>query len=126
MAQSSCNWEEAVVVGPDDVLGYNEENILPQHHDTILQLRAWLQPTDYDGKGSEYQKHLTSHLSGTGNRFLDSNVYRKWHDGDEHGMLWTRGNNTPRGVWQYDLTRLRHSRLGQICACCQYYLHFAS
>jgi hypothetical protein len=126
MAQSPCIGEEAVVIGPHDVLGYNEDNILPQHHDTILQIRTWLQPTDYDGRDSEYQKHLASHLPGTGIWFLDSDIYRKWHDGDEHGMLWARGNNTPKGVWQYDLTRLRHSRLGKICACCQYHLHFSS
>jgi hypothetical protein len=126
MAQSPCIWEGAVVVGPDDVLGYNEDNILPQHHDTILQIRAWLQPTDYEGKGSEYQKHLTSHLPGTGNWLLDSDMYRKWHDGDEHGMLWARGNNTPKGIWQYHLTRLRHSRLRKICTCCQSYLQLSS
>jgi hypothetical protein len=44
MAHSPYIDEEAVVVGPDDVLGYNEDNILPQHHDTILHIRTGFSP----------------------------------------------------------------------------------
>ena len=126
MDRSESIWEDAVVVGLDDILDYNEDNILPQHNDTIVQIRSWLQPTDYDGEGSEYQKHLTSHLLGTGNWFLDSDIYQKWHDGDEHGMLWTRGYNTLSRFCWYDLTRFRYSGFGEICTCRECYPQVAS
>lgn len=84
-------WEDAVVVGRDDVLECNDANIIPQEQDTITKIRTWLRPTDFDGEGSEYQKHLSSHLSGTGEWFLTSSTYQQWHGVDEHGMLWVRG-----------------------------------
>lgn len=84
-------WDDAVVVGCDDVLECNEANIIPQEQNTIAKIRTWLQPTDFDGEGSEYQKHLSSHLAGTGEWFLTSSVYQQWHSGNEHGMLWARG-----------------------------------
>ncbi len=75
-----------------DVLEINEENILPETPETIAKIVAWLRPTEYNQKDSEYQKHLSSHLSGTGNWVLSSETYRQWHDSDEHGLLWVRGN----------------------------------
>ncbi|KAK0631066.1 hypothetical protein B0T17DRAFT_616636 [Bombardia bombarda] len=55
--------DDAVVIGRDDVCDYNEDNILPQSEQTLKQIRAWLNPTEYDHDGSEYQKHLSSHLA---------------------------------------------------------------
>lgn len=91
MEQSEVGWEDAVILSHDDVLEVNEDNILPEPQDVIEKIRKWLQPTDYNGKDSEYQKHVNSHLSGTCDWFLTSREYQQWHDSDEHGMLWVRG-----------------------------------
>jgi hypothetical protein len=88
MAGAELGWADAVIVDRDDVLQYNEANIIPQNKDTIAKIRSWLCPTDFDGEGSEYQKHLTSHLPGTVSWFLVSDTYRQWHDSEQHGLLW--------------------------------------
>ena len=85
-------WQDAVVVGRDEVLEFDEETILPQPPETIAKIRAWLKATEYDGEGSEYRKHVSSHTSGTGSWFLASDTYQEWHRSDEHGMLWARGS----------------------------------
>ncbi|ORX94358.1 ankyrin repeat-containing domain protein [Clohesyomyces aquaticus] len=84
-------WTDAVVLRYEDLLDFNEGNILPQPPEAIAEVRAWLQPTEFAGEGSEYQKHLSSRLSGTGEWVSASGTYVKWHDGDTHGMLWARG-----------------------------------
>ena len=66
MAGAELGWADAVIVDRDDVLEYNEANIIPQDEDIFAKIRSWLCPTDFDGEDSEYQKHLTSHLPGTG------------------------------------------------------------
>jgi hypothetical protein len=112
-------WEDAVLVRHDDVLDFNDENILPQTSTTITKIRAWLQPTDFDGEGSEYQKHLSLHLSGTVDWVLASDAYREWHTTSEHGMLWVRGRVRNDAAFSGNiLTPSRHSRLGKIRVCC--------
>ena len=86
-------WDDDVVMlERDDVSDFNEENILPQSPETIIKIRKWLQPTNYDDEGSEHRKHLASHLSGTGSWLLSSAAYKEWHTSHEYGMLWIRGN----------------------------------
>jgi hypothetical protein len=92
MAEPASGWEDAVVIGRSDILDYNNANIIPQKRDVIAKLRTWLCPTDFDGDGSEYRKHQTSHLPGTCEWLLSSPTYKHWHDCDKHGMLWVRGN----------------------------------
>ena len=75
----------------EDVSDFNAENILPQSDHTLNEIRAWLNPTDYEHDGSEYQKHLSSHLAETGAWVFLSQTYRQWYDDDEHGILWIRG-----------------------------------
>lgn len=103
-------WEDAVFVGRHDVLESNEENIIPRDQDTINRIRAWLHPTDFDGEGSEYQRHVSSHLSGTGSWLLNSSSYQQWHSGDEHGMLWIRGKLLSFYICAH-LTDFRHTRI---------------
>ncbi|KAH8691002.1 ankyrin repeat-containing domain protein [Phaeosphaeriaceae sp. PMI808] len=91
MDPSEFSWDDVVVVGRNDVLQANDDNILPQDQDTMDRVRTWLHPTDYEGEGSEYHKHVSSHLLGTGNWLLTSDTYQQWHGSDEHGMLWLRG-----------------------------------
>lgn len=92
MDEPNLAWEDAVIVGRDDVLECNEGNIIPQEQGIISKLRGWLRPTNFDGEGSEYRKHLSSRIPGTGDWFLTSDTYQEWHDGAEHGLLWVRGS----------------------------------
>ena len=84
-------WEDTIIVGLDDIFQCNEANIIPQEEDTVIKIRTWLRPTDFDGQGSEYQKHIASHLPGTCSWFLNSSINQQWHASNEHSMLWVRG-----------------------------------
>ncbi|KAL9084260.1 MAG: hypothetical protein Q9165_008171 [Trypethelium subeluteriae] len=88
-------WEDMdqdfVVIKPEDLNDFNAENILPQPEEIANKLHTWLAPTQYDHEGSEYQKHLSSRLAGTGSWVFQSQSYQQWHDGKEHGILWVRG-----------------------------------
>lgn len=82
---------DVVVVGRDDVSNYNPDNILPESEDTIAKIRQWLRPTEYNLDGSEYRKHLASHLANTGEWLPRLDGYKTWHDSPDHGLLWIRG-----------------------------------
>ena len=95
LSASAIFWNEfdaeTLLIGPDDVSDFNPENLLPKSDQIQASIFNWLSPTQYDGDGSDYQAHLSSRLLGTGDWVFDSNVYRQWHDSDEHGILWIRG-----------------------------------
>lgn len=55
--ESPDDSEWAVISRRDDLSDYNIDNLLPQPAPIISKIRRWLQPTAYDGKGSEYRKH---------------------------------------------------------------------
>ncbi|PTB38507.1 hypothetical protein M441DRAFT_197509 [Trichoderma asperellum CBS 433.97] len=81
----------------------------PSHGDSIEQrlhaLQKWLQPTDFLSPGSEFMKHLHSHVPGTGGWIHRSPVFRAWassgsssdsssgqdRDGDGGSCLHVRG-----------------------------------
>lgn len=108
--------EDAVVLGRDDVSDFNPDNILPLPENKLAKIRAWLQPTEYEGDESEFKKHLTAHLDGTGDWLLSSREYATWHSGRENGLLWIRGNYRPHHLsHKPGLTKPhRHSRIGQV------------
>ena len=83
--------EDFVLLDRDDVSDYNEANILPEPPESQENITAWLRPTAYDAEGSEYRKHLASHLAGTGRWLTATEVYKQWHDSPEHGLLWIKG-----------------------------------
>lgn len=83
--------DDLVIVSEQDILDFNNENILPQTQEAISEIREWLHPTKYDGDGSEYQKHIASHHAGTGEWVFKSQIYQEWHDSREHGTLLVRG-----------------------------------
>lgn len=87
----SSDDNDVVVVGRDDVSNYNPDNILPESEDTIAKIRQWLRPTEYNLDGSEYRKHLASHLANTGEWLPRLDKYKTWHDSPDHGLLWIRG-----------------------------------
>jgi ankyrin repeat protein len=77
----------------DDVviLDAQDIDIPPQSEAVIASIRSWLNPTQYSDDGSEYQKHLSSHLQGTGQWAIDSPIFQEWRDSHEQGILWIRG-----------------------------------
>ncbi|KAJ8112394.1 hypothetical protein OPT61_g5228 [Boeremia exigua] len=91
MNEAPLFWEDAVFVERDEILEYNEANIIAQDNDTIATIRSWLRPTDFNSEASEYRKHLSSHLPGTGAWVLGSSIYQQWHESSKHGLLWVRG-----------------------------------
>lgn len=82
-----------VVLGHGDVSDFNEDNILPETPDTLKKIHEWLNPTAYDGPGSEYRKHSALHLANTGSWLLSSDAYFRWRSSREDGVLWIRGTS---------------------------------
>ncbi|KXJ84865.1 hypothetical protein Micbo1qcDRAFT_226147, partial [Microdochium bolleyi] len=87
------SWEDgAVFLAPEDVHDFNEDNILPLPAAELAKVRTWLQPTDYEGDGSELRKHTTAHLDGTCEWLFEGAAYRDWQSaGNEQRLLWIRG-----------------------------------
>lgn len=83
--------EDVIVLNRQDAADFNASNILPQPEDVVASILSWLNPTEYASDGSEYRKHLSSHLKGTGQWAIDSSVFQEWRDGQDHGILWVRG-----------------------------------
>lgn len=83
--------DDAVVIDRDDISNYNPDHILPQDPDVLRKIRAWLGATSYDLPGGEFRKHQASHVSGTGSWLTASGPYRRWVNGDAHGLLWIKG-----------------------------------
>lgn len=78
----------------DDVVVLDQKDlpsVLPQSEAVISSIRSWLNPTQYQDDGSEYRKHLASHLKGTGQWAIESPIFQEWRDGKDHGILWIRG-----------------------------------
>ncbi|KAI0516756.1 ankyrin repeat-containing domain protein [Xylaria bambusicola] len=82
---------DAVLIDRDDVSDFNPDNILPMSADAIAKIRTWLQPTAYDDRFGEYQKHLASHAAGTGVWLTSSTTYREWLRSQQLGTLWVKG-----------------------------------
>ncbi|KAK6525247.1 hypothetical protein TWF694_005393 [Orbilia ellipsospora] len=90
-ASSSGAEDDVVVLGRDDINDYNEDNILPEPADVQKSIREWLDPTRYDDSDSEYKKHSSMHLAGTGSWLPASEAFLKWHSSQDDGLLWIRG-----------------------------------
>lgn len=83
--------DDVVLVDRLHIADYNEANILPQEKTILQRLLKWLNPTKYEGDGSELKNHATSHLQGTSQWLIDSPIFEQWHRGNSHGILWIRG-----------------------------------
>jgi hypothetical protein len=81
----------AVLIGRADVSDFNPGNILPEPEAVLGEVTSWLNPTEYDHEGSEYQKHLSFHLAGTGDWVFSTATFQQWHSGLDPGILWVRG-----------------------------------
>ncbi|CAH0058017.1 unnamed protein product [Clonostachys solani] len=91
LQDSDISLEGFDVLDHQDVAEFNTANILPQEAAIIKKIRTWLNPTQYAGDGSEYQRHCASHLKDTSQWAFTSPEFREWHDSQEHGILWVRG-----------------------------------
>ncbi|KAK4083643.1 uncharacterized protein Triagg1_1305 [Trichoderma aggressivum f. europaeum] len=92
---------------PDQAFEIVERDAVPapppqpndSHEQRIRSLEKWLQPTDFLSPGSEFMKHLHSHVPGTGGWIHKSPVFRSWanvdansdHDHDGGSCLHVRG-----------------------------------
>ncbi|KXJ88131.1 ankyrin repeat-containing domain protein [Microdochium bolleyi] len=110
-------WEDdAVILNREDVLAFNEDNILPLPAYELADLRAWLRPTDYESEDIEIAKLKEAHLEGAGRWLPESAAYRNWHSsgGDEKALLWISG--TGKSVLAASLIqRLREESVPVLC-----------
>lgn len=88
---SDSEGNDIILVGREDVEGFNTENILPLPVADLVEIREWLQPTPYDEEKSEYRRHRASHLVGTGRWLTSTAAYQSWHHGHDNGILWIKG-----------------------------------
>lgn len=91
LRDSEISLEDFDVLDHQDVAEFNTANILPQEDAIIKRIRTWINPTQYAGDGSEYQRHCSSYLKGTSQWALTSHEFKQWHESQEHGILWVRG-----------------------------------
>ncbi|KAL5333309.1 hypothetical protein BJX70DRAFT_403704 [Aspergillus crustosus] len=69
-----------------------DENPLPDPPappQLVAVLKTWLQPTDYLGESSEFQRHFNSLVPGTCEWLWTTSQYKQWHDGAA-GALWVK------------------------------------
>ncbi|KAG4439135.1 hypothetical protein IFR05_005372 [Cadophora sp. M221] len=79
-----------VLVNDNDINDYNEDGILPQPPAVLSKIQKWLEPTDYHFDSSEYQKHLNSYLTGTGEWVQETESYQQWHSSLISDSLWLK------------------------------------
>ena len=80
--------QDYILLGPEDVEGFDVHCLQPLTSGDIDTICKWLSPTAYASESSEYRKHLSSRLPGTGSWLETSNEYRDWQ-GDK-GALWVK------------------------------------
>lgn len=83
--------QDFVVVNDKNLADFNPASLLPQPSEDILKIRQWLQPTDYEAESSEYKKHLSSFVPGTGEWIRKTKQYQQWLQNPGHGTLWLKG-----------------------------------
>ncbi len=79
-----------MVLRAEDVQDFNNEGLLPLSSKDIDKIQQWLQSTNYSADSSEYRKHLSSYLPGTGNWIQDIENYMRWHESSEIESLWIK------------------------------------
>ncbi|KAF4460013.1 ankyrin [Fusarium albosuccineum] len=82
---------DTVLIGRADIIDFNPDNILPEAAAVLNDITNWLRPTEYTRDGSEYRKHLSLRLRGTGDWVYSSAAYQQWHAEPDARILWVRG-----------------------------------
>lgn len=80
-----------VVLGDKDLVDFNADGVLPQSAEDIGQIRLWLDPTDYASDSSEFNKHQTSYIPGTGKWIREAVQYQNWLQYSVSSTLWIKG-----------------------------------
>ena len=80
--------QDYILLGPEDVEGFDVHCLQPLASEDVETIRKWLSPTAYAAESSEYRKHLSSRLPGTGSWLETSNEYRDWQG--DNGVLWVK------------------------------------
>lgn len=83
--------EDANLIHQEDKYEYGPEQTMHLPPEEMQKIRNWLQPTPYNDVDSEFSKHLSSHLPGTGYWLTATETYQEWLDGEKQGMLWIQG-----------------------------------
>jgi hypothetical protein len=79
-----------VLLGDKDVADFNPAGLLPQSAEEIEKIQQWLQPTDFAGESSEFNKHLASYVEGTGQWIQETEQFQQWRNSSDHGTLWIK------------------------------------
>ena len=82
--------QDFVILGKEDLSNHNADGLLPFPDDQIARIQRWLQPTDYPSESSEYNRHLSSHLPGTGDWIRVTDEFEKWVHSLDFGCLWIK------------------------------------
>jgi NACHT domain len=56
----------------------------------VSKIRTWLNPTNYTASSSEYHRHLSSQVPGTGEWIRETSQFKQWHSSDSHGSIWIK------------------------------------
>lgn len=58
---------------------------------TLEATLDWLTPTDYDGDGSEYRKHVGIRAPGTADWLFEHHDFKSWSSSTDRNLLWIKG-----------------------------------
>jgi hypothetical protein len=83
---TSSDSDDFEVVDPVDVA----QQIAAHKQPEIVKILAWLKPTDFEAKSSEYKRHLASQAPGTGEWIRNTDHFKRWHDFNDHGSIWIK------------------------------------
>ena len=82
--------QDFVILGDKDVEDFNAAGLLPQSAKGIEKIQRWLQPTDFAGESSEFNKHLASYVKDTGQWIQETEQFQQWIKSSDHGTLWIK------------------------------------
>ena len=82
--------QDFVVLDDKDIEGFNTAGLLPEPPEELQRIRRWLHPTDFSSDSSEFNKHLASHVAGTGRWIQETEQYQQWIKSSHHGALWIK------------------------------------
>jgi hypothetical protein len=82
--------QDFVVLGDKDVEQFRMDYLLPQSAEEIERIQQWLQPTNFSGESSEFNKHLASYVKGTGQWIQETDQFQLWIKELDYGALWIK------------------------------------
>lgn len=83
--------EDDFILVKSDAIPEFEREAIPLSVEDTSKIREWLQPTPYEEERSEFSRHISSYLSGTGEWLTSTTTYQERHQGQDNGLLWLKG-----------------------------------